>query len=202
MKHVDTYNGEPTAPRKSNLVQRHNNNYKSAEWVSLVMSINEEKILWATYWDPNMFIPKLKGIKTVLCIKHMDPMTYKLWSWAIRAKIKNLIMQGTFKLEKAQEDDFSIPTTLVFKVKLTLNGEWDKAKARICVRGDIQGKHEQEETWSPTSTKCTRRTFLANVARNSSIVKQLDYVGAFLQTPVLGSIFVHLHQEFEDIYLE
>ena len=33
-------------------------------------------------------------------------------------------------------------------------------------------------------------------------MKQLDYVGAFLQAPVRGRIFVHLPQEFNDIYPE
>ena len=82
-------------------------------------------------------------------------------------------MQGAFKLKKANDNDFSIPRTILFKVKLTSNGEWDKAKARICVRGDIQGKHEQEKTWSPISIKRTIRMFLANVTKNGSIVKQL-----------------------------
>ena len=30
----------------------------------------------------------------------------------------------------------------------------------------------------------------------------MDYVGAFLQAPVRGRIFVHLHQEFNKIYPE
>ena len=66
----------------------------------------------------------------------------------------------------------------------------------------IQGKYEQEDMWSPTSTKHTLRTFLANAAKNNAVIKQLDYVGAFLQAPVRGRIFVHLPDEFKTIYPE
>ena len=109
-------------PRKSNRIRQFPN-YYSQEWVSLAKTVQDKKILWATYGDPNMFIPKLKGIRAILQMRHTDPTAFKLWTMAIKAEIKNLISQGTFKLEKANNDNFSIPTTLVFKVKLTLAGE-------------------------------------------------------------------------------
>ena len=100
-----------------------NQNYYSQEWVSLAKAVQDKKIPCATYGDPNMFIPEPKGIRAVLQMRHTDPTAFKLWTWAIKAEIKNLISQGTFKLEKANNDNFSIPTTLVFKVKLTSAGE-------------------------------------------------------------------------------
>ena len=133
-------------------------------------------------------------------MKNADPLAYKLWSRAIRAEINNLVTHGTFSLEEANKDEFVIPTTLVFKVKLTSDGSWDKAKARICVRGDIQGKHEDEDTWSPTSTKRTLRTLLADAAKHGAKIRQLDYIGAFLQAPVRGRIFVTLPSEFSEIH--
>ena len=69
---------------------------------------------------------------------------------------------------------------MVLKVKLTSEGNWDKAKARICIRGDIQNMESQEDTWSPTSSKKTLRLFLADAARSNAKIKQLDYIGAFL----------------------
>ena len=48
----------------------------------------------------------------------------------------------------------------------------------------------QEDTWSPTSSKKTLRLFLADAARSNAIIKQLDYIGAFLQAPVRSKIFV------------
>ena len=51
---------------------------------------------------------------------------------------ENLISQGTFAIENKDKKEKIIPTTLVLKVKLTLVGNWDIAKARICIRGDVQ----------------------------------------------------------------
>ena len=56
-----------------------------------------------------------------------------------------------------------------------------------------------EETWSPTSTKRTLRIFLADAAKNNSQIKQLDYIGAFLQAPVRARVFVSLPNEYAQI---
>ena len=89
--------------------------------------------------------------------------------------------------------------TLVLKVKLTSEGNWDKAKARICIRGDIQNMQTQEDTWSPTSSKKTLRLFLADMAKCNSRIKQLDYIGAFLQAPVRSKIYVSLPSQYVEI---
>ena len=57
----------------------------------------------------------------------------------------------------------------------------------------------QEDTWSPTSSKKTLRLFLADAAKCNSKIKQLDYVGAFLQAPVQSKIFVSLPSEYLEI---
>ena len=132
-------------------------------------------------------------------LKQKDPTAFKLWSLAIRAELKNLVTQGTFAIVNPEKDNKIIPTTLVLKVKLTSGGNWDKAKHGICIRGDIQNMESQEDTWSPTPSKKTFRLFLANAARNNSKIKQLDYVGAFLQAPVQSKIFVSLPSEYLEI---
>ena len=87
----------------------------------------------------------------------------------------------------------------MLKIKLTSDGSWDKAKARFCVRGDIQNMSAVEETWSPTLTKLTLQIFLADAAKNDSQIKQLDYVGAFLQAPLRARVFVSLPTEYSQI---
>ena len=140
INNIKTSNIIPNELQRSDRIQKLNPKYTSNEWANLVTSINGEKIPWSTYGDPSMFVPEPKGIKAVLSLKHTNPPAYKLWSCTIRAEIKNQITIGTFKQEDTKKEDFSIPRTLVFKVKLTADGEWDKAKARICVHGDIHRK--------------------------------------------------------------
>ena len=135
---------------------------------------------WSHYGDPTLFIPEPRGLKTVLKLEKNDPIAFTVWVRAIRSELKNLMSLGTFSIEKNRKEEKVIPTTLVLKIKLTSDGSWDKAKARICVCGDIQNISAVEETWTPTSTKRTLRIFLADEAKNNATIKQLDYVRAFL----------------------
>ena len=60
--------------------------------------------------------------------------TYKLWAQALRGEIKKLTTQDTFSIEDTKLHNFVVPTTLVFKVKLTSCGVWDKAKAKCAYK--------------------------------------------------------------------
>ena len=66
----------------------------------------------------------------------------------------------------------------------------------------MQNLQSQEDTWSPTSSKKTLRMFLASASKCNFKVKQLDYIGAFLQAPVRSKIFVPLPAEYLEIYPE
>ena len=79
------------------------------------------------------------------------------------------------------------------------DGNWDKAKALICIRGDVQNLDSQEDMWSPTSSKKTLQMFLANAAQHNAKIKQLDYIGAYLQAPVQSKFFVSLPSEYLQI---
>ena len=192
----ESFNNLIEEPRRTNRLRQHNEKYTGDEWVNLVKEIDEEKMPWTMYGDPSLFVPEPKGLKAVLRLEQKDSQAFKLWKRAIKAEIKNLIKHGTFSVEEPEKHEKVIPTTLVLKVKLTSTGEWDKAKARICVRGDIQQLHTTEETWSPTSTKRTLRVYLADASNHNAIVLQLDYIGAFLQAPVRSRVFVLLAMEY------
>ena len=69
------------------------------------------------------------------------------------------------------------------------DGMWDKAKSRICVRGDLQKEPNMEDLWSAASSKRLIRLMLAGAAKCGVTVKQLDYIGAFLQATVRSDIY-------------
>ena len=48
-------------------------------------------------------------------------------------RAKKLISQGTIEIEINSKEDKIIPTTLLLKVKLTSEEEWDITKAHICI---------------------------------------------------------------------
>ena len=130
---------DPT-PRRSNRRKQPNFRFSGKEWINTVCEIKEENIPWSQYGDHAQFLPEPKGLKNVMRLETRDPIAFKLWARAIRGELRNLITQGTFQIEDAKQDEVVIPTTYVFKIKLLLDGSWDKAKARCCVRGDILRK--------------------------------------------------------------
>jgi hypothetical protein len=84
-----------------------------------------------------------------------------------------------------------IPLTWVMKIKRLPNGELDKFKARICVRGDLQ--EETRETYAPVVKWTTIRSVLAFSVKNNLKTRQVDFVNAFVQSKI---------PKGEDVYVE
>ena len=188
--------------RRSERIRKSNFRVSGKEWLNTVTEMNEENIPWDTYGDHTQYLPEPKGLQNVMRLEKCDPLAFKLWSRAIKDELRNLITQSTFSIEDSTNDDVVIPTTYVFKIKLKSDGSWDKAKARCCVRGDIQRKIITEDKLSATANKKSLRIFLAQVAKCGSHVFQLDFIGAFLQAPVRDRVFVKLDQNLVKIMPE
>ncbi len=73
-----------------------------------------------------------------------------------------------------------VPLTWVFKIKRLPNGDLDKFKARICVRGDLQ-KVTDECTYAPVVKWPTIRSVLAFAIKNNLCTRQIDFANAFVQ---------------------
>jgi len=77
-----------------------------------------------------------------------------------------------------------------FKIKVKNNGSLDKFKMRLVVRGDLQDKNVKEDKWSPTASFHSLKMFLAHACRIKARVKQLDFIGAFLQAKMRTRMFM------------
>ena len=152
--------------RSSHRVRKINQKYDNSEWVSLVREIKEEEEPWKNFGDLNLFIPEPKGLRITFKLRQKDPIVFKFWSSAICAELKDLITQGTFGIVNSEKEDKIVPTTLVLKVKLNSEGNWDKNKARICIHSDVKNMESQEDTWAPISSKKTLRLFLTDAAKH------------------------------------
>jgi len=86
-------------------------------------------------------------------------------------------------------------------VKLRSDGTLDKLKNHLVVRGDLQ-KDIAEDKWSPTASFRALKLFLAHAARLHVRVRQLDFIGAFLQAKVRSRIFVKLPAIYRSIFPE
>jgi hypothetical protein len=89
-----------------------------------------------------------------------------------------------------------------FKVKVKSDGSLDKLKCRLVVRGGLQGKNITEDKWSPTASFHSLKMFLAHASRIKAQVKQLDFVGAFLQAKMRTRMFVTIPKIYGILFPE
>jgi hypothetical protein len=90
----------------------------------------------------------------------------------------------------------------IFKVKIKSDGSLENFKTRLVVRGDLQSKQILEDKWSPTASFQALKIFFAHASRIKARVKQLDFVGAFLQAQTRSRIFVTIPAMFGVLFPE
>jgi len=149
--------------------------------------------------DATVFEPAPSNLRAVLKIR--DAIIREAWLRAYRRELKTLIESGTFRPETPLPDESSTPIMDLNVVKLRSDGTLDKLKNRLVVRGDLQ-KNLDEDKWSPTASFRALKLFLAHAARLKVRVRQLDFVGAFLQAKVRRRIFVTIPAIYGSIFPE
>jgi hypothetical protein len=124
------------------------------------------------------------------------------WLKSVKAELKTLFDPRTFVLNDMRDDEVSTPVMEIFKVKINSNGTLDKLKTRIVVHGDLQGKSTTEDKWSPTASFRSSKMFLAHACRLKVRVKQLNFIGAFLQANMQSRMFFTLPKIFGILFPE
>ena len=150
--------------------------------------------------DPSPFIPPPPGIRNVT--RMQDAKIKQAWLLAYKKEIKTLIDSGTFSIEPANEGDKIIPTMETNRVKIASDGTLEKLKVRVVVRGDLQSDMDTEDKWSPTASFRALKMFLANCAKHKVRVRQLDFIGAYLQAKTRHRIFIRLPTVYGDLWPE
>jgi hypothetical protein len=149
--------------------------------------------------DATVFEPAPSNLRAVLKIR--DHVIREAWLKAYQKELKTLIDTGTFQPETPLPDESCTPIMDLNVVKLRSDGTLDKLKNRLVVRGDMQ-KNLDEDKWSPTASFRALKLFLAHAARLKVHVRQLDFVGAFLQAKVRSRIFVTIPAIYGSIFPE
>ena len=83
------------------------------------------------------------------------------------------------------------------KIKLNSYDGLDKLKARIYLRGDMQIEDATNNLWYPTVSTRLLKCVIADVAYNRTIVYQLDFIQAFIQSETKKRMFVPLDKEYD-----
>jgi hypothetical protein len=131
-----------------------------------------------------------------------DGVVKSAWLASVRKELKTLIEAHTFIFDSLWDGEVSIPIMEIFKVKILSDGSLDKLKCRMVLRRDLQIKLNMKDKWSPTASFRALKMFLAHAARLKVRVKQLDFVGAFLQAKTRSRIFVTIPQIFGILFPE
>jgi len=213
---VDSSNNAVNAgPRRSNRIPKPNPKYTDIANVASVVgwanTCNDLELVEActaevhTDLQPNTgdvtsWEPAPKTIRDILKMK--DGTVKQEWLKAIKKELKTLIDSGTFAREKLQNGEISTPVMETFKVKMKSDGSLDKLKCRLVVQGDLQDKNITEDKWSPTASFRSLKMFLPLASRIKARVKQLDFVGAFLQAKMRTRMFVTIPQIYGILFAE
>ena len=94
-----------------------------------------------------------------------------------------------------------LPTLETNRVKLRSDGTLGMLKVRIVVRGDLQKNESNEDKWSPTTPFRAFKMLLADACRNKVRVRQLDFIGAYLQAKVRSRVFIRFPVGYAELFL-
>lgn len=104
------------------------------------------------------------------------------WREAMQTEMRSLAENGTWDLVDLPPGRKAIPNKWVYKLKLNGNGQIDRFKARLVVKGCSQRKGiDYAETFSPVVRYSTIRFLVAIAAKLNLDIDQMDAVTAFLQ---------------------
>jgi len=205
---------QPITLRHSNCIKKPNPQYanhaRSYEWESYAAGATDQDLARACATEATPSLPNqnnaLSWEPAPSSIRHIIKMpngTIKQeWLKSVRKEIKTLVDSNTFQEDTLHPGEFSMPVMEIFKVKVKSEGLLDKLKTRLVVRGDLQDKNITEDKWSPTASFRSLKMFLAHACKVKAWVKQLDFVGAFLQAKMRTRMFVTIPKIFGILFPE
>eukprot|EP00894_Picocystis_sp_ML_P000721 jgi/Pico_ML_1/51238/g2310.t1 len=122
-----------------------------------------------------------------------------LWQEAITEKLTSLAKNGTWRLVPLPPGRTPLITTWVFKVKTDGDGQVERYKARLCVRGfEQRAGVDFHEVFAPTSGKVAQRAYLTYTALVNYEVQQVDIKTAFLNAELNEEIYLEIPEGLRD----
>ncbi|GJZ60536.1 retrovirus-related pol polyprotein from transposon TNT 1-94 [Tanacetum coccineum] len=127
-----------------------------------------------------------------------DAAQEECWRHAMKLEIEAIEKNNTWELCDLPPDATAIEVKWVFKVKLDKDGNVDKHKARLVVKGYAQKQGvDYSEVFAPVARWDTIRTIFAFAAQRGMKIHQLDVKSAFLYGMLEETVFVEQPQGFE-----
>ncbi len=129
--------------------------------------------------------------------KHPD--SELIWE-SIKKELKSLIDNETWELVRRPKERKVIKSKWILTVKLDVNGDIERYKARFVARGftQILGL-DYNETYAPVVSTVSLRIVLAMMAAKGWDMTQLDVETAFLNSDIDEEIYVEQAEGYDDI---
>jgi hypothetical protein len=132
-----------------------------------------------------------------------EPLTYEeaingvdriKWKKAMDEEMESIKKNGVWKICNKPQERKAIRSKWVYKVKLGVDGQPTRFKARLVAMGFSQ-RHgfDYEETFAPVARFKTIRLFLAMTAQLKMVIHQMDVKTAFLNG-VLSDVSIYMEQ--------
>lgn len=152
-------------------------------------------------YDPSYsFLEGSLNIAESYVFQNVEPQSYaaairspdsEKWFRAIKEEMDSLIENNTWSLVELPENRRAIDNRWVFKIKYKANGDIERYKARLVVKGFTQKYGiDYEETFCPVVKFSSIRMILAYAATEKLILKQFDVKTAFLYGELDEEIFM------------
>ena len=114
------------------------------------------------------------------------------WKIAIEEELNNMTKANVWTVVHREEATTKpIPTTWNFRRKLDKYGDIQKYKARLCARGDLQGKESYRETYAPVAPSHMTKVFAAIALHIGALHKHVDVKHAYLNAPMDDAVYIH-----------
>ena len=114
-----------------------------------------------------------------------------LWKEALESDLRSLREHGTWVAEMRPEGAKTLPSRFVFRKKLLQDGSVCSYKARLVVKGYMQGN--VDFTYAPVVDFSMVRAALAIAVKRNYVVHQMDVRTAFLHGEIDEDVYIMPH---------
>ncbi|TIC91628.1 Retrovirus-related Pol polyprotein from transposon TNT 1-94 [Colletotrichum higginsianum] len=115
-------------------------------------------------------------------LDNLPPVVKSMFIEATKVEMGKIRDKDTWEILARDPSFQTLPLKWVFTYKFDKNGNLDRCKARICVRGDLQPIDPLQSTYASTLAAKAFRIVMALAAQFDLEIRQFDVVNAFLNS--------------------
>jgi len=120
-----------------------------------------------------------------------DTIQHPKWKEAMNEELMTIKKNNTWQLTDLPKGHKTIDVKWVYKIKVKTNGEIERYKTRLVVKGFEQREgYDYEEIFSPVTQMETVRLIIALAAQSQWKIHQMDVKFAFLNDPLDEEVYV------------